>query len=198
MAITDIMLDLETLAIKTSEAVVLSIGAYAFNRLDINNTENYSLHLIFGEKKFRQEQRDRGRVIDSDTVEFWKKQPQEAKKIFSPDHSNVSSVHIALMQFRRFYEKFSEKVDFVRLWGNDQLFDVGILGSLHRTYGMHVPWKWYEPRCYRTLIQEHKIVASKPENFGTPHVAIHDAKFQAVRLQMLFEKFRKCGIADER
>ena len=196
--ITDIIVDLETLAKNSTESVVLSIGAYAFNRKDINDTENYSLHLIFGKKEFIRDQVSKGRVYEEGTIEFWKEQNSEARKIFKPEYNNVGSIKEALYKFSNFYDRFSERVSMINVWGNDMLFDIGILKSLYQSYDMVPPWEWYEPRCYRTLIQEHKLVADKPDFSGTPHCAIDDAKYQALRLQLLFEKFRKCGIANER
>lgn len=176
----NIMLDLETLA-TSQNAVVVSIGAFAFN-LDVDMVKA----AVAGVPEFRQlgevyyaeleleSQVQAGRVISPSTVQWWLQQTADAQRaVTNKDRADVSS---ALANFSRFVGRQGECV----VWGNGSDFDNVILGSLYESFKLRKPWSYSKNRCFRTM--KAACVGQKPERMGIHHNGLDDAVFQAMWL----------------
>ena len=177
-----IMLDLETLD-TTSSAVVISIGAVAF---DPETTALGDMFYVEFTTDLQAQQR-LGRTISADTVTWWMQQGAAAKQIFAdPAPEGVRRVSTAqgLAEFASFIARHGGKK--VELWGNGADFDNVIIGSLFDTFGLVKPWSYGRNRCYRTM----KNLGIGPRNpksrEGVHHNALDDAITQAVHLQEIF------------
>ena len=177
-----IMLDLETLD-TTSSAVVISIGAVAFDP-EIN---------ALGDKFYVEltddiaRQQAHGRTISGDTVRWWMQQDVLAKRAFSvppPDGVERVNTFEALSRFGLFVATNGARD--VELWGNGADFDNIILGSLYDAFGLRKPWSHSRNRCYRTM-KNLGIGPRRPlVREGVHHNALDDAITQAVHLQEIF------------
>lgn len=185
--ITDIMIDFETLALAPT-AIVLSYGMFAFNRYAFEDTGYYSLYHGFGQKKFRDEQKELGRTTDKVTIAWWKKQTSDAQRVFK--EATTDSVHEAVLDMKNFYVKFANKIEDVYIWGNGGHFDIPIAESLFRTYGIAIPWKHYHPECFMTMKKQHGRIAKQPSK-GTKHNALDDARYQALYLKQICKELRE-------
>lgn len=176
-----IMLDLETLD-TTSSAVVISIGAVAFDprtnalgdKFYVEMTEDIAA------------QQARGRTISGDTVRWWMQQDVQAKRVFSESIDGVDRVNTfeALSRFGLFVAANGDRD--VELWGNGADFDNIILGSLYDAFGLRKPWSYGRNRCYRTM-KNIGIGPRRPQvREGVHHNALDDAITQAVHLQEIF------------
>lgn len=177
-----IMLDLETLD-TTSSAVVISIGAVAFDpetnalgdRFYVETTEDTAA------------QQARGRTISGDTVRWWMQQDVLAKRVFSmspPDGVERVNTFEALSRFGLFVAANGDRD--VEMWGNGADFDNVILGNLYGAFGLRKPWSYGRNRCYRTM-KNIGIGTRKPQvREGVHHNALDDAITQARHLQEIF------------
>lgn len=176
-----IMLDLETLD-TTSSAVVISIGAVAFDprtnalgdKFYVETTEDTAA------------QQARGRTISGDTVRWWMQQDASAKRVFSESIDGVDRLDTfeALSRFGLFVAANGDRD--VELWGNGADFDNIILGSLYDAFGLRKPWSYSRNRCYRTM-KNLGIGPRRPQvREGVHHNALDDAITQAVHLQEIF------------
>ena len=171
-----LMLDLETLDTATT-AIVLSIGVAAF---DPNNIEEPPRPLFYRALNVGS-QRDVGRTESRETREWWAKQSPEARTVLSePTHF----IHHALDEFA--------KLDWANVkgvWGNGSDFDLGITRSLHESFGLTVPWAYWNARCYRTVRAMHESLhgpnGPQADRLGTHHNALDDALHQARNLQFI-------------
>lgn len=177
-----IMLDLETLD-TTSSAVVISIGAVAFDPHTKELGEKFYVEFTTD----LQAQQRLGRTISADTVTWWMQQGAAAKQIFAdPAPEGVRRVSTAqgLAEFASFVARHGGKK--VELWGNGADFDNVIIGSLFDTFGLVKPWSYSRNRCYRTM-KNLGIGPRRPlVREGTHHNALDDAITQAVHLQEIF------------
>lgn len=172
---THIMVDLETLS-TAPNAAIISIGACKFNFktgrigptfygvIEINSTLNYGMH------------------IDSDTVQWWARQSEEARKIFETRGETVYGV---LKDFKRFVGN----ANVANIWGNGAAFDNVILTQAYKAVGIERPWKYWGDRCYRTIKAMYPQI--KPERIGVAHNALDDARTQAKHLIEIYKKFGK-------
>lgn len=100
---SNFFMDMETLGIKEN-SVILSIAVlsvpddYKFNG-DLNNVRNFG-NVFYPNLK---EQRSLGRKVDKETVEWWSKQSNEAKKVFS--NKNMMSCSDIYKTIKNFFDK---------------------------------------------------------------------------------------------
>lgn len=176
-----IMLDLETLD-TTSSAVVLSIGAVAFD--PYTNALGDKFYVEMTEDIAAQQAR--GRTISGDTVRWWMQQDVQAKRVFSESIDGVDRVNTfkALSRFGLFVAANGDRD--VEMWGNGADFDNAILGSLFDSFGLRKPWSYSRNRCYRTM-KNLGIGPRRPQvREGVHHNALDDAVTQAAHLQEIF------------
>lgn len=173
------MLDLETLDTLPS-AVILSIGACEFD-LDgpIAGREFYRVLSL-------PQQLSRGRTTSDDTLAWWRQQSDEARAVFV---APTVAPHVALQEFAAFWAG----VD--RLWSNGANFDGVLLASLYRTFDMGVPWKFWQDRCYRTLVDTyHRITRTRPTKMAPAHNALADAVAQAQKAATMLRQLDRLTV----
>lgn len=167
------MLDLETYDTAPS-AVILSIGAVKFDedgcyeRIYINCAAPHHI----------EQQKLRGRTVSDSTMQWWEKQSEQARQVFT-DPGSVS-LEVALDLFANFLGTGA------KVWGNGSDFDNVLLINAYHMYGMRTPWKYHDSRCFRTL----KNLAPRnlePQRVGTYHNALDDAIFQAIWAQAVLK-----------
>lgn len=166
---TDIMIDLETLG-NTPECVVISIGAVIFDPYlkDLGPT-------FYGNLK-AQDQMNKGRLINEDTIKFWMNQSDAAKRVFS--EQSTDPFH-ALSVFSRWITENVKDSKKRMVWGNGSTFDISILESIFRTYNIEIPWAYNSIMDLRTFKRFVGGGESIPKVYGVAHNALDDAINQA-------------------
>lgn len=157
---TDVMIDLETFD-KVPGAAIRSIGLAKFNRFTGEVGETYYASLGNMASAY-------GSTSES-TCEWWSQQSEEAQKPL------FESVRPAL-QIVSEIQEFIKEDDLV--WGNGSVFDISILGSWIRQFGSEPPWKFYNVRDVRTVVDLAGVDRSAFVFEGIPHHALHDALHQ--------------------
>jgi len=168
---TDIMIDCETLAI-TADACILSIGAVKFNQTEICSDGFY-------QNVVAKNQLDR--VIDPDTLAWWRKQPAAAQEALKPNQIDLNE---ALHKLGAFFDHPNYKV-----WSNGASFDIPMLShAWSHVLGTKLPWKFRNERCYRTM--KNRPYALKWYG-ADAHNALDDAIAQTIHLQAILAAERK-------
>lgn len=179
--VVHVAVDIETLG-KTPSSVVLSVGLAAFT---VQGGIVSTWYAVLN----REHQEAAGRKVDPDTLEWWAKQPIEAKAVlYEADEVSVPLGH-HLSAIRRFINRFEEPpYELGGVWGFGSDFDNATLQDLN---GTREPlWDYRKNRCGRTLVAITKT--PRPPSVGVQHHALDDARFQAnwfrAALQTLGEK----------
>lgn len=163
----DVMLDLETMGTGPNAAIV-SIGATEFD------VATKKLGRMFYRCIDLRSAVDSGGVIDADTVIWWLKQDDEARKAI---YDNVTNLRAALHDFSFW---LGPNKDRIKMWGNGAAFDNVILAQAYQRAGIDVPWSHWNDRCYRTI--KSMRPDKKITRAGTYHNALDDAVSQALHL----------------
>jgi hypothetical protein len=175
--LSDIMIDLETLA-TSPNAAVLTIGAVKFDPFNIE-TDNPTC-----EKLYIRVDLDScdalGLDVSEDTLEWWSQQSKEAQE---EAFSTEGRIEIR-EAFNQLY-KFSWGAK--RVWSHGASFDTVICENIFRKLNKAVPWKFWEVRCTRTLF-DIGIDPQRPPVLK--HHALEDAWNQAVGVQNVFQRLR--------
>lgn len=177
MPLTDVMIDLETLA-TSSDAAILTIGAVKFDPFgkDITDPEMESFYV----KVDLDSCHDIGLVTNDDTIAWWGQQSKEAQE---EAFGTEGRIHIkeALDQLYKFCRGCQ------RVWSNGAAFDVPILETAFKRVQKAIPWEYWKVRDCRTAF-DLGINPQRPPVLA--HHALQDAWNQAVGIQNVYNVLR--------
>lgn len=164
----DISIDIETLSTR-HDAAILSIGAVVFDRETGELGENFYVTVDIDSAIAN------GHVLGS-TLAWWMQQNEAAKGLF--DASEKCTLAEALFDL----SIFVRQREGARVWGNGATFDITILEHAYSRVNLAAPWKFWEIRDMRTLVE---AAAARGFNKvsvpfeGEKHNAMDDAVHQA-------------------
>ena len=161
----DLMIDLETMG-TANDAVILSIGAVFF---DIKTQQlGPTFHAILD----RDDQLAKSRTYTDSTMQWWKRQSEEAQSIFKAKGADPKK---ALTEFIKFYKQKTK----VHPWGNGSTFDISIMEDMFTCYGLKSPFVFWRVMDVRTFKRFVGKGADIPVAIGVKHNALDDAIAQA-------------------
>ncbi|EEW1523564.1 3'-5' exoribonuclease domain-containing protein [Escherichia coli] len=173
-----LMIDLETMG-KNPDAPIISIGAIFFNPQTGDMGPEFSKTIDL---------ETAGGVIDRDTIKWWLKQSREAQSAIMTDEIPLDD---ALLQLREFIDENSGEF-FVQVWGNGANFDNTILRRSYERQGIPCPWRYYNDRDVRTIVELGKAIDFDARTAipfeGERHNALDDARYQAKYVSAIWQK----------
>ncbi|WP_230905449.1 exonuclease, partial [Escherichia coli] len=173
-----LMIDLETMG-KNPDAPVISIGAIFFDPQTGDMGPEFSKTIDL---------ETAGGVIDRNTIKWWLKQSREAQSAIMTDEIPLDD---ALLQLREFIDENSGEF-FVQVWGNGANFDNTILRRSYERQGIPCPWRYYNDRDVRTIVELGKAIDFDARTAipfeGVPHNALDDARHQAKQVSAIWQK----------
>jgi hypothetical protein len=184
MAFKHIMVDLETLG-KPPYAPILSIAAVEFD-IETGETRK-SVYTTVKKESFDKY----GIEPDPDTVAWWEKQSEEARKEAFSGYLTIENALILLANF--FDGKSRHKV-----WANSPSFDLNLLKNLYQKIGEEVwvtktqknnnglPWYWYNEQDVRTYNGIFPSVVKNMPFEGVAHNALEDCNHQIKCLSTIY------------
>jgi hypothetical protein len=173
---TNVMLDLETLAV-SPDAVVLSIAAVEFNPFEV--TKDFSkLKAIQILLDIDDQVQNYQRKVDDSTVEWWGNQAQEVQDVIFSDVGRVSLVE-GLSQLTKFCWNKS------RIWAQGPQFDMTILEHMYKQSSVSPAWKYWQIRDARTVLDLFPV-----EQPVVTHDSIEDCKRQIVGTQKVLSELK--------
>ncbi|EOT1656313.1 3'-5' exoribonuclease [Escherichia coli] len=173
-----LMIDLETMG-KNPDAPIISIGAIFFDPQTGDMGPEFSKTIDL---------ETTGGVIDRDTIKWWLKQSREAQSAIMTDEIPLDD---ALLQLREFIDENSGEF-FVQVWGNGANFDNTILRRSYERQGIPCPWRYYNDRDVRTIVELGKAIDFDARTAipfeGERHNALDDARYQAKYVSAIWQK----------
>lgn len=167
-----VMIDLETYS-TNSNAVIRSIGVLLFNMsgerevLMETGIDVESCLLV-------------GLTIDQDTINFWRKQPEEYRE--NLQELSTMNLKDALNDLQKVAQ---ETLTELFVWGHGSDFDIVILGNAYKAIGQMPWWKYSNVRDTRTLfdLANYKYVSKGGHN------ALGDANRQVDAVCEAYSRF---------
>ena len=173
-----LMIDLETMG-KNPDAPIISIGAIFFDPQTGDMGPEFSKTIDL---------ETAGGVIDRDVIKWWLKQSREAQSAIMTDEIPLDD---ALLQLREFIDENSGEF-FVQVWGNGANFDNTILRRSYERQGIPCPWRYYNDRDVRTIVELGKAIDFDARTAipfeGERHNALDDARYQAKYVSAIWQK----------
>lgn len=161
---TDVSIGLETFG-TGQDAYVLSIGAAKFDIHTGEILDGLHIKTVCDPNKYR---------LDIDTIFWWMNQGNVARS------NIISGNRLPIIEALTELSSFIDRKDYV--WGNGATFDISILEHAYETEIGKIPWKFWNARDMRTLIDiaEAKGFDKKSiKRNGIHHSALDDAVYQA-------------------
>lgn len=184
MLYTHLMVDIEAFG-KKADSPVVSIGAVFFDP-STGNTGSEFYKVISLESSMAS-----GGVPDASTIIFWLKASPEARSELVMD--DAIPLDDALLQLNEFIgENAVNGPDSVQVWGNGATYDNVLLEASYDRTGIPCPWKFWNNRDVRTIVELGKAVGCKPRYEipfeGEPHKAISDAHHQIKYVTAIWQR----------
>lgn len=183
MLYTHLMVDIESMGEKPN-APIVSIGAVFFDPASgQTGPEFYKVISLESAMEW-------GGVPDASTILFWLKETSEARSEIVMDHA--IPLDDALLQFKDFIaENAANGKDTVQVWGNGATFDNVLLENSYARTGITCPWKYWNNRDVRTIVELGKAVGYTPRHEipfeGEPHKAISDTRHQVKYVSAIWQ-----------
>ena len=187
--------DIEALA-KSEKAIITAISCTYFNFIDDNRTYEQILENTFFTKIKMKDQAQRfGRVTDKETMEWWKKQPQEAKLNSIVPHDDDVTLDVALTQVKKYMKDNGYDFRNSYIWTRGIAYDCPKLESACRDTGVNVfnSWKFRDSKTFFDTV----VVDAENANFELPngnphgfikHHAKHDVALDVYKMLYLFNQ----------
>ncbi|WP_369788512.1 3'-5' exonuclease [Rouxiella sp. WC2420] len=192
MTVNAITIDTETMDVTTT-ALILSIGAFAFDVTDLNTTQQAIMDVsndieLQDNSKFAFyrcvdsfDQLMSGRTVSPSTQKWWHEQGEEAHEALTGQRLSLGE---SLSDLKRWIATHPDARIFFR--GTD--FDGSILENAYRAAGITCPWKYNGKRDIRTYIDamvrggKGYIKDHQPCFPMIKHNALHDAMGDAEQM----------------
>lgn len=188
-----IIIDIETLGF-ASDCVVLSLGAtvFTFETDRPNDYNQYVLDGFYAKFDAREQVTKYGRSMDDDTIEWWRKQPEDARTVTKPSPDDVSLLD-GMDQLNSWIRAsgYDWRNSFV--WSRGTYFDFPKLEHIYNQIGVkpaYNGWKIRDTKTYCDVLTGGNSGLYHPK--VTPaefvhHHALHDAALDAYRCVELFQ-----------
>jgi len=173
----DVIIDIETMGVKP-RAAICSIGAVAFDMQtgQVDHENGFYMPIRW---------EDQGRIVDPETNKWWDKQSPEARLSLE----GMTDLRTALEAFHKWFTARG-----VYPWGNGPSFDISILENGFDQFGISYPWKFWNVRDVRTIVDIAKGIVSKDSIpfDGIKHNAWYDACHEAKMVCEMYKGIRSC------
>lgn len=183
----DIMIDIETLG-TAHNAIPVTIGVAKFV-LGGEVTDKFQIAVHAGTAQ------KAGLTMDAGTLMWWMEQSQAAQA--SLIDKNAVSLSQALTRLTEYVSEVRNANHRAKLnvWANDPDFDLTKLQSAYDAVGQITPWKFWETRSCRTMVElgERIFGFNKKTDFvreGTHHNAADDAEYQALLMNHIYNRIK--------
>lgn len=186
--------DFETLGQDQRKSVVLSMAALPFTEARFVSDNPYTYEeLLYSAKYIKfdaQEQVTKyGRTIDKDTLEWWSKQPPEARKSLTPSKDDVSVVEL----YPFIMDLLDDPKNAKKVYTRGNTFDPMFLQYLLEDIGQKDPFPWWCVRDTRSMIEgmsygsdiKNSFMPDELKEVFVHHNPIHDISMDVMRLQFL-------------
>lgn len=175
-----VMVDLETLGTQPG-SVILSIGAVLFDPTKaVDDCFGPELYCVLGRPTCEAV----GLTVSEDTLRWWVVQSDEARKVLNQSLDPKESINLTkgLQQLKEFIPEGA------KVWSNGANFDQPLLDVAYNRCEIALPWKYWNSRCYRTIVALYPNEKDIRPATVCAHNALEDAKWQAKHLVNIARK----------
>lgn len=174
-----VMIDLETMGCGL-EAAIVAVAAVRFDPAtgQIGDTFYRDVTLDTAVRY--------GGRMDPSTVMWWMGQSDAARSVFKDAQCRAVPLPQAIEEFASWIPHGAKP------WGNGATFDLAIFRSAYGRLGMETPWKFWDERDVRTVVEMGQAAGFDPKRDmpfqGTRHNALDDSRHQAAYVSAIWQR----------
>jgi len=189
-----IIYDFETLGTDPKNSVVLSVAALVYDEERLLNNP-YTFEELLSETKeikfsVADQVKNHRMRIDPNTMAWWKKQSDEARRVLEPSLDDKP-----LSDIVEFFSGFNPG-NMKKVYTRGNTFDPIFLGEIYKRLKVPDPFKWWCIRDTRSMIDGLAFGSGISDKFVPPeykaifiaHNAKHDIVIDVIRMQTLVQK----------
>ena len=179
-----LMIDLETMG-KANNAAIFQIAAAFFDPKTAQVGETFS-QLVSLESCT-----EYGLTMDVSTIIWWMEQSDEARPKSNLPYMQLPTTLGAFSDFIKAYSSDAK----VQPWGNGATFDLIILKSAFQACSIPLPWRFYNERDVRTVVELGRMIGFDPKKEipfqGIKHEALDDCLHQIEYVSAIIQRLTK-------
>lgn len=187
------MFDTETLGVR-ERSVVTTLACIPFCFEDDLTYEAHIENGLYIKFDVKEQIKQYQRTTDKDTLEWWKKQSDEAKQhSLAPSVDDVS-LAVGCQQLRDFIKSTNYDFKTSWAWSRGSYFDFPKIEDLYRDLGQRAPYNGFKVRDTRTMIDvltgslngDYDLENGTPQEF-LKHHALHDCALEVAKVKEIFK-----------
>lgn len=179
-----VVLDLETMG-TNYDAAIIEVGLVVFNHMS-GQRGTPNLIGAWSSAIKLESSMQHGGTVSPETMMWWMDTDRtEARDDYV--FTDKISLPKALNEIAYILGKYSSVSPLPLIWGNGVNFDNAILKSAYERLGVKVPWSYKQDMDFRTLKMMFKDTVPEPAFIGTPHIALDDARHEALWLSQILQ-----------
>lgn len=159
-----ISIDTETLGVSRNNPAILSIGAVPFDPSSGKTGKPFYVEVDIDDAM-------KGTKVDASTICWWVNQSPSAKQLFN--NTRKLLLEEALKQLAALIDQHTT------VWFKGPAEDGAWLKSAFNRFGRDTPWRFYNTRDVRTIVEAAAMNGTEVKSVGTAHNAVDDAMYQA-------------------
>ncbi|OEF50994.1 hypothetical protein A1OW_10355 [Enterovibrio norvegicus] len=166
-----VVIDIETEA-QTPKATIGAIGAVMINLCSLSVATSFYAAVNLDQP---------GRVVDEDTLAFWRRQEQESPSAFAQMYKTTDRIPLeqALNELNAFIQEANMGKS-AQVLANGPEFDNVILNDAFMQYGIKTPWRYTANQSLRTVVLLCQLLHGiNPRDEIAPNQYPHHALFDA-------------------
>ena len=129
-------------------------------------------------------------TINKSTLDWWNKQNQKVRYEAIDNNTNRIELKEALLKFNEWFHNNNIKY----VWANSPSFDCVILEQAYKKTGVDIPWKYWNLRDCRTIIDLARIRVVHETNLDkrndNSHHSLYDCYKQILNVQKSYYKLK--------
>ncbi len=190
---THLMFDIETLGVR-EHSVVTTLACIPFTFEDDKTYEDHVLAGFFVKFDVKDQIKTYARVTDADTIDWWKRQSEEAKRnSILPSKDDVPQQE-GCERLRAFIKGTDYDFKNAFVWSRGCYFDFPKIEDLYRDLGQKPPFNGFKIRDTRTMIDvltgdlrgEYELENGTPASF-VKHHALHDCALEIAKMKEIYK-----------
>lgn len=123
---------------------------------------------------------------DEETIDWW--QHTNPGELYNIRKRGIP-LELAIVHFDSWFRSRND-VALVKVWGNSNRFDLGLIENIYTVGGASIPWSFKNERDVRTLVSFAPEIKDEEPAVGMAHNALDDCKFQINYCAKIYRKIK--------
>lgn len=196
MKLTHLMFDVTTLGFN-EKAVITRLACIPFTFEDNTTFEDHLKNGLMVALDVRDQVKTYQRTTDPDTMDWWKRQPEDIKQAVKPTQGDLRLPE-ALDTLRDFVKQTNYDFKQSYVWSKGSHFDFPKIDDLYKSINQRPPFNLFKIRDTRTMIDcltgdlngNYELANGTPKNF-VAYNALHECALEITKMKEIYDDLKE-------